>query len=197
MTAPVRPVPTRVLLFVDGQNLYHRCRHHFGYPWAHPLALAKALVDEDRAKQGDTHVLAGVRYYTGIHDANRNPRGHALMERRLRAYEAAGVRTLPSPLRYDSTGRAREKGIDVRLALDLYRLGSKGLYDVAIIVSEDSDLDPAAQDVYSLRDEERWLAVENALPWSSHSHTRWLPSVRRRRVIDQAMFDRIRDRGQY
>ena len=79
------------------------------------------------------------------------------MDRRLIAYESAGVRTLRFPLRYNADGRAREKGVDVRLALDLFRLGSKGLYDVAIIVSEDSDLDPAAQDVYSLRDAERWI----------------------------------------
>lgn len=197
MIAPARPVPTRVMVFVDAQNLYHRCRDHFGHPWIHPRSLADALVAEDRAKQGDTHVLAGVRYYTGIHDANRNPRGHSLMARRLSAYEAAGVRVLGIPLRYDSKGRAREKGVDVRLALDLFRLGSKGLYDVAIIVSEDSDLDPAAHDVYSLRDAERWIAVENALPWSPNSHTHWLPTVRRRRAITQELFDRIRDRSRY
>jgi uncharacterized LabA/DUF88 family protein len=186
------------MVFVDAQNLYHSCRHHFGHPWVHPQALAEALVAEDRVKQGDTHVLHGVRYYTGIHDANRNSRGHALMKRRLCAYEAAGVHTLQIPLRYDSSGRAREKGVDVRMALDLFRLGSKGLYDVAIIVSEDSDLDPAAQDVYSLRDAERWIAVENALPWGGpNSHTRWLASVRRRRRIDRELFDRIRDTNRY
>ena len=107
------------------------------------------------------------------------------------------MRTLRIPLRYDASGRAREKGVDVRLALDLFRLGSKGRYDVAIIVSEDSDLDPAASDVYSLRDNERWIAVENALPWGPNSHTRWLASVRRRRVVDQELFSRIRDRSRY
>ena len=118
MNAPRRPIPTRVMVFVDAQNLYHRCKSHFGHPWAHPRALADALVGEDCAAHGDTHVLAGVRYYT-----------------------------------------------------DLFRLGYKGLYDVAIIVSEDSDLDPAAQEVYALRDRERWIAVENALPWGPNSHT--------------------------
>ena len=83
MNAPRRPIPTRVMVFVDAQNLYHRCKSHFGYPWAHPRALADALFGEDRATHGDTHVLAGVRYYTGIHDPNRNLRGHLLMEHRL------------------------------------------------------------------------------------------------------------------
>jgi hypothetical protein len=47
--------------------------------------------------------------------------------------------------------------------------GRKGLYDVAIVVSEDSDLNEAVSDVYELRDHERWVAVENALPWSRNS----------------------------
>lgn len=193
---PPRPRPTRVVLFVDGQNLYHRCKEHFGFPWVHPRRLGEALVRQDRERYGeDSHVLTAVRYYTGIHDSDRRPSEHGVMERRLARYRADGVQTIAIPLRYDADGRGREKGIDVRLSLDLVRWGHKGLFDVAVVVSEDSDVDPAAQDVYALRDEERWVAVENALPWRPHSHPRWLPSVRRHRRIDPNMFDLVKDRG--
>jgi uncharacterized LabA/DUF88 family protein len=195
---PARPIPTRVVVFVDAQNLYYRCREHFGWSWAHPFRLAEALVEEDRQRYGArSHVLSGVRYYTGIHDSNRRPAEHRRMERRLDAYKQDGVLVRAIPLRYDATGRAREKGVDVRIAIDLTRLGVKGLFDVAIVVSEDSDLDEAVQDVYELRDDERWIAVENALPWSPNSHTRWLPSARRRRRIDSSMFSGIRDDTAY
>ena len=191
---PPLPRPVRVALFIDGQNQYHRCRAHFGWPWIHPIRLGEALVEQDRARHGpDSHVLAVVRYYTGLHDPNRNAVAHAATTRRLDAYQRQGVHTEAVPLLYDRTGRAREKGVDTRMALDIVRLGAKGLYDVAIIASEDSDLDPAAVDVYRLRDEERWIAVENALPWSPRSNTRWLPSVRRHRRIDAEHFDRVRD----
>lgn len=174
---PVRPLPTRVLVFIDAQNLYFRCREHFGWPWLHPRRLAEALVQEDRLRYGSqSHVLAGVGLYTGIHDPNRRPREHARMERRLDAYRNQEIHVASIPLRYDSDGRGREKGIDVRIALDLTRLGSKGLYDVAIIASEDSDLDEAAKDVYRLRDNERWIAVENALP---HGPTSGVAEVRK------------------
>lgn len=193
---PARPVPIRVVLFIDGQNLYHRCKDHFGWPWIDPRALGEALVEEDRARYGaNSHVLAGVRYYTGIHDPTRRPKDHAAMARRLEAYRRAGVQVFPITLRYDADGRGREKGVDVRIALDLTRLGTKGLYDVAIIVSEDSDLDEAAKEVYALRDEERWVAVENALPWTPHAHVRWLPSVRRHRRITSELFERVRDQS--
>ncbi|MHB8512467.1 MAG: NYN domain-containing protein [Actinomycetota bacterium] len=138
-----------------------------------------------------------VRYYTGIHDPNRRSQLHGEMDRRLAAYRQAGVYTDAIPLRYDGSGRAREKGVDVRLAIDLTRLGTKGLYDAAIVVSEDSDLDEAVQDVYELRDHERWIAVENAQPWSPHSHTRWLKSARRLRRITVNIFATIRDDQTY
>ncbi len=197
---PQRPKPTRVVLFIDAQNLYNRCKDHFGWPWADPILLGQALVDADRAKYGaDSHVLAGVRYYTGIHDPNRSPAEHGKMQRRLQAYDARSVHTVPITLRYEKRGqqwRGREKGVDVRIAIDLLRLGQKGLYDVAIVVSEDSDLNEAIRDVYELRDHERWVAVENALPWSKNSHAKWLAANRKRR-IDQAMFNQVEDRRVY
>jgi hypothetical protein len=151
-------------------------------------------VGEDQERHGSgSHVLSAVRYYTGIHDSNRRPDAHGAIARRLQAYAEQGIEVFPMPLRYDHRGRGREKGVDVRIAIDLTRLGCKGLYDVAVIVSEDSDLDPAVQDVYALRDSERWVAVENALLWTPTSHTQWLPSVRRRRPIDADLFEEVRD----
>lgn len=50
------------------------------------------------------------------------------MARRLQAYAEQGIQVFPMPLRYDHQGRGREKGVDVRIAIDLTRLGWKGLY---------------------------------------------------------------------
>lgn len=181
-------------MFVDGQNLYHRCRALFGWPWVNPLALARALVDEDKERYGaHSHVLAAVRYYTGVHDPNRRPKEHAAMAARLERYRREGVQVFQTPLRYDRDGWGREKGVDVRIALDLTRLATKGLYDVAVVVSEDSDLDEAVRDVYALRDDERWIAVENALPWAPQAHPRWLPTAKRHRPITVELFQQVRD----
>lgn len=198
---PKRPRPTRVVLFIDAQNLYNRCKDHFKSCWADPILLGENLVAADRAKYGpDSHVLSGVRYYTGIHDPNKRPADHGKMQRRLQAYEARGIATFPIPLAYKREGlrwRGREKGVDVRMAIDLLRFAQKGMFDVAIVVSEDSDLNPAIRDVYELRDYERWIAVENALPYSPNGRTpKWLAAHRKRR-IDQAMFQGIADLNVY
>jgi uncharacterized LabA/DUF88 family protein len=200
MSAPIppRPRPTRVVLFVDGQNLYNRCKDRFGWPWIHPVRLGDALVAEDVKKHGPgSHCLSGVRYYPGIHDANRRPEHHGKMQRRLEAYDTAGVNCISIQLRYDKEGRGREKGVDVRTAIDLTRLGQKGLYDVAIVVSEDSDLNPAISEVYGLRDGERWIAVENALPYAPGKPPKWLSEAKRTRRIDAAMFAKVRDDKKY
>lgn len=162
-----------------------------------PRQLGEALVAEDQAQYGSgSHVLSCVRFYTGIHTTSQNPIKHAQMARRLAAYEADGVDTISIPLRYDYLGKAREKGVDVRLAIDMVRLGRKGLFDVAIVATEDSDIDEAVKDLYALRDHERWLAVENALPLSGKPgvrNPRWLASAKRKRPITPTMFAAIKD----
>jgi hypothetical protein len=83
------------------------------------------------------------------------------------------------------------------MAIDLLRLAQKGMFDVAIVVSEDSDLNPAIRDVYELRDKERWIAVENALPYTpTRRRPKWL-AAHRKRPIDQTMFQRVIDSNVY
>ncbi len=90
---------------------------------------------------------------------------------------ASGVRVVTRTLRYfnepvrlpDGTVRvvevAREKGIDLRLALDLLRLARQGAFDCALVFSQDGDLAEAVQEVNSLRMElSRWLVVDCAFP---------------------------------
>jgi len=40
-----------------------------------------------------------------------------------------------------------EKGIDVRIALDIIRLAHRGEYEVALVFSQDQDLSEAAEEV--------------------------------------------------
>ena len=47
--------------------------------------------------------------------------------------------------------RTREKGIDVVLAVDFVMMAQRGEYDVGIIFSDDTDLDPALEAVGDLR----------------------------------------------
>lgn len=184
---------------MDAQNLYHKSQQRLGHEWIHPRKLAQALIEEDlhRESRRNSHVLHSVRFYTGIHDPNKEPEKHAAMARRLYGYQADGVEIIALPLRYDQSGRARQKGVDSRICLDILRLGQKGVFDIATIISEDSDIDPAVQDLYGLRDHERWIAAENALPWAPHSKPHWLPTAKRHRRITKTMLPVIADTKSY
>lgn len=171
-----RPSPCRVHAFFDGQNLFHSVRRAFGYtfPNCDPLRLAEAVVNLTRGRQ-----LVQVHYYTGIPARHRDPKWHRFWSAKVRAMAASGVRVVTRVLRYvEEPGRlpdgtvqvvpvAREKGIDLRLALDLLRLARQGAFDCALIFSQDSDLAEAVQEVDSLRRElNRWLVVDCAFPES-------------------------------
>lgn len=153
---------TRVTVFIDYQNLYHSARESFTDPrlapptdgHVHPVQLGILLTD--RGKTIDSYrELVEVRVYRG----QPGPKSHrnlvAAFDRQLaqwRVQERLTVRT--RPLRYQPTAwergrptawKAEEKGIDVMLALDI-ALGSRdALFDVAVVVSADTDLVPALE----------------------------------------------------
>jgi hypothetical protein len=96
--------------------------------------------------------------------------------------------------------RGREKGIDLRIGLDMLRLARQGCYDVASLVTQDTDLNQAVEELMVLRNElDVWLACETAYPFNPASGYRQfrLLSCRRWHVIDEALFGRIRDDTDY
>jgi hypothetical protein len=80
----------------------------------------------------------------------------------------------------------REKGIDIRLALDIVRDALDNLFDVALVFSQDQDLSEVAQELRSVtKRESRWIKMASAFPSS--------PTMRNRRGIngtDWITFDR-------
>ena len=59
----------------------------------------------------------------------------------------------------------REKGIDLRLGLDVVRMACNAELDVAIVFSQDQDLAEVAGEVRDIsRSADRWLKVVSAFP---------------------------------
>lgn len=88
----------------------------------------------------------------------------------------------------------REKGIDVRLALDITRDVSEDTCDVVVIFSQDQDFSGVAKEVrYVSRRDGRWVKVASAFPVSSEhdnnsgiNYTDWIR-------IDKKMYDECID----
>jgi uncharacterized LabA/DUF88 family protein len=132
-------------VFIDGQNLFHGAKAAFGYTYPNfdPLALAKTICLKQAWR------CVGARFYTGVPDAADNALWNHFWTAKGAQMGREGVYVFTRPLRYrnkqvrlpDGTVHAfldgDEKGIDVRLALDVIRLAHKKEFDVAVLLCRD------------------------------------------------------------
>ena len=77
-------------------------------------------------------------------------------------------------------GLYREKGVDVRLALDIYRLANDDVYDKAILISSDSDLVPAIRMV-----QERYHKVIEYVGFFQNSSIALIKECKRNRLLNK------------
>jgi len=181
--------PLRVHAFIDGQNLFKLAKEYFGYkvPNYDPIELSSAV-----ANLQPNRMLTALHFYTGIHKATENYKWNQFWFAKIDAIRRKGAK---NGLRveinhrilkyseeefYDQTdGKikrfkcAREKGIDVLIALHLARLARFKEYDVAIIFSQDSDLEEAVKEVKLIGDEYKiQFILESAFPFSPQGKIR-------------------------
>ena len=121
--------------------------------------------------------LTQARFYTGIPERRGNPRLHHHWTSRLRRMRAEGVVVTARPLRRRRR-RARlddgeaveftvfeEKGVDVRIALDVVRALLARACDVVLLFSQDQDFAELADEVRAIaREQQRWLKIASAYP---------------------------------
>jgi hypothetical protein len=167
------PAEKRAIAFFDGQNLYRHAKEAFGhhYPNYEPVKLFDALCVREGWRP------FGVRFYTGTPSANVTPMWHGFWSNKLLALRRAGVLVYSRPIRYrehdvtlrDGTTQRvvtpQEKGIDIRLALDVMRLALSKQFDVAVIFSQDQDVSELVEDIKEVsRSQDRWIQLACAFP---------------------------------
>ena len=147
-------MPLRLALFIDAQNAYRRARACF-YPnpqsgrdgHFYPVGLGRVI--EGRGGPGGAAcTLTSVRVYCGRPDPIKAPRTYVAHRRQTGRWAADGATVITRALRYPRhwpQEAAQEKGIDVALAIDFVTLAVSGAYDVGVIMSTDSDLQPALE----------------------------------------------------
>ena len=196
------PAVKRAVAFFDGQNLYRHAKDAFGHshPNYHPVRLFDAVC----ADKGWEN--RGVRFYTGTPAARHHPMWHAYWANRLLAMRREGIFVESRPIRYRriDDGRrgtryvAQEKGIDLRLGLDVVRLARANQLDAAVIFSQDQDLAEVVAEVKAIaRDAGRWIRVASAYPVGpAATVSRGIEGAEWYR-IDQARYDACLDERDY
>ena len=188
----------RTIVFIDGQNLYHRAKaawsgtvsvrpNPYELPNYDVEKLAAALVSRSPGR-----VLSETRFYTGVPDRSRTFL-HNFWSSKLRHLQSRGIYTYRG--RLNSGGQ--EKGVDVSLALDLVRATYEQRYEVAIIVSQDSDFGPAVSLAKEIaQSQNRSLLFESAFPFNPGMNPRGVPGTTWVH-IDQTTYDACFDPRDY
>ena len=131
----------RVAIYIDGSNTYNKLKK---------LGLPERGKRFDLSKFishliGERH-LVSKRYYVGIvrnHDGSEKSETLVRKQQQfLETLRLAGFEIKSGKIMYDG-GRIREKGVDVKLSVDLVIGAVDDLYDTAIVISSDTDLIPA------------------------------------------------------
>jgi uncharacterized LabA/DUF88 family protein len=181
----VEPAIKRAIAFIDGQNLFHSACTAFGYrfPNYDIQKLAESIV------KAEAWNLTAIHFYTGVPDAGDSPTWNRFWTNKLAAMGRQGINVFTRPLRYRNRVvnlpaggthtflTAEEKGIDVRIALDVIGKAVRNEYDVAVVFSQDQDLSEVADEIRVIsRQQNRWMKMACAYPIS--------PTVSNRRGIN-------------
>lgn len=203
---------TRVAVFIDYKNVYHCARQAFGDPdndppkFGHIMPQRLGVLLKQLGEVVDPgRELTAVTVYRGQPGAKSHRHLQSAFARQVAAWEALPLTTVRTrPLRYRPTEwsfgkpirwRGEEKGIDVLVALDIAIGARDDRYDVAVVVSADTDLIPAIE--VALQAGKR---VETAT-WSSRALRIKPLTVAGWRIwnhrLDEQRFEYVRDDTNY
>ncbi len=148
MTIPFFDKKERIAAFFDGSNFHNRLKelklsHLENYDYK---GLVNALAEQ--------RPVVSCHYCVGAVRANMgDERGQVLRRNQQRLFAHLGKQGFAVEHGYllKSAGVYHEKGVDVKIAVDLLVGAYEDLYDTALLISSDTDLIPAIHKVRQLK----------------------------------------------
>lgn len=141
----------KVAVFIDGSNFYRKLKN------LHVQHTSKFHYADFINNLCGNHQISYIGYYVGlVKKEKNNPKSQVLYSNQQKLFSflqltIPNIRIVKGHIQHFN-GTYQEKGVDVRLALDVFRLAADSQYDCGILVSSDSDLIPAikfAQNKYN------------------------------------------------
>lgn len=143
----------RVCVFIDGANFYHQCKENLGRTDVNLVAFSEWLV-------GPSRTLVRTYFYTVPLSSEHPQEQREAKDRflgalqRLPYLEPRLGKLVPREVECRSCGAKYtkwvEKGVDMRVGVDMVAGAAKALFDTAILVSRDGDFAEAVQAVKDL-----------------------------------------------
>lgn len=143
----------RSIVFIDGSNFYFRMKDLMLN-----LPAGLSLLDFGTRKFAEWLVtpdsLVEVRYYIGaIKRQNNNSKSETMYANQQKLFyrlQQQNVQIILGQLIQHPDKTYHEKGVDVRIAVEMIRLAIADRYDQAYLISSDTDLVPAVEEVKAL-----------------------------------------------
>jgi uncharacterized LabA/DUF88 family protein len=210
-----RPSSLRVVTFIDAQNLFNQAKRcwRYSFPNYDPILLSEKI-----GVSYPNRVLTNVRLYTGVPKPGKDRERYWFWKNKIKEHSKdPRFYAFETPLAYGmekvpvedpNTGKitlqaaeiAREKGTDVQIGIDLFKLAAANQYDVAVLFSQDRDLAGAINSVIGIKNQtgrliylECAFPVDPALPRHYRRgvpNTKWVP-------INKTDYDACIDRNYY
>ena len=142
----------RAFVFIDGSNFYHKLKELGGKLEEKKPLLEFRFRDFSQWLVGENQ-LAGIRYYVGaVHRSNHDEKSEQLyanQQKLIARLARQNIKVVLGTLIKHPDKSFHEKGVDVRLAVEMIRFARKNLYDIAYLLSSDTDLVAAVEEVRS------------------------------------------------
>lgn len=140
----------KCLVFIDGNNFYNGAKKLINNNAVSLLYFDYKKFGEFLCKHDD---CVGIRYYIGAITRGGDQKSEEMYANQQRLIALLARYSVPVILgtiikHPDKT--FHEKGVDVRIAVEMIRLARTGQYDKAVLISSDTDLVPAVEEVQSL-----------------------------------------------
>ena len=158
----------RAFVFIDGSNFYHGLKNialQLTNDTAKQYSISKFKFRAFCEWLTEAQTLIEVHYYVGQVERSRNPKVeemYAAQQRLVGHLQTEGVVVKFGKLMRDHSRACRyhEKGVDVQIAVEMIRYARLDKYDVAYLISSDTDLVPAVEEVKDFGKEVTYVGVK-------------------------------------
>ncbi len=144
----------RIILFIDGSNFYYKLKDIT----AERKEILK-LLDFDYTSFArnliKSNTLTEIRYYVGAIRRQNGPNKekseklYASQQKLIAKLQQQHIAVILGNLIQHPDKSFHEKGVDVRIAVEMIRLAREDKYDMGYLLSSDTDLVPAVEEVRS------------------------------------------------
>ncbi len=156
----------RALIFIDGNNFYYKLKEITAKKNGKPKLLdfkyqefAKNLIKKN--------ILVEIRYYIGAikrtngTNKEKSEKLYADQQKLLARLQQEKIPVVLGNLIQHPDKTFHEKGVDVRMAVEMIRFAREDRYDVAYLFSSDTDLVPAVEETHSFGKKVVYVGISN------------------------------------